>query len=60
MRATSAILLLVAFTVNPTAGSSAKKHLAGNKEDHAVDTTIKNNEDAFLFASTQQRTQVKN
>ena len=51
MRATSAILFLVAFTVNSTAGSPAKKHLAGNKEDHAIDTTIKNNKDVFLFAS---------
>jgi hypothetical protein len=51
MRVTSAILFLVAFTVNLAAGSSAKKDLAGKKEDHIADTT-KNNEDAFLFAST--------
>ena len=50
MRVTSAILLLIAFTANLAAGSSAKKGLAGKKEDHVVDTT-KNNEDAFLFAS---------
>ena len=50
MRVTSAILFLIAFTANLAAGSSAKKDLAGKKEDHVVDTT-KNNEDAFLFAS---------
>lgn len=50
MRVASAILFLVAFTVNLAAGSPAKKNLAGKKEDHVVDTT-KNNEDAFLFAS---------
>jgi len=51
MRVTSAILFLVAFGVNLAAGSSAKKDLAVKKEDHVVDTT-KNNEGAFLFAST--------
>ena len=51
MRVTSAILFLVAFTVNLAAGSSAKKDLAGKEEGHVVDTT-KNNEGAFLFAST--------
>src|SRR5262245_11588589 len=51
MRVTSAILFLVAFTVNLAAGSSAKKDLAGKKEDRAADTIIKNNKDAFLFAS---------
>ncbi len=50
MRVTSAILFLIAFTANLAAGSSAKKGLAGKKEDHLADTT-KNNEDAFLFAS---------
>jgi len=50
MRVTSAILFLIAFTVNLAAGSSAKEGLAGKREDHVVDTT-KNNEDAFLFAS---------
>ena len=50
MRVTSAILFLIAFTANLAAGSSAKKGLAGKKEDHVIDTT-KNNEDAFLFES---------
>jgi hypothetical protein len=50
MRVTSAILLLIAFTVNLAAGSSPKKDLAGKKEDPVVDTT-RNNEDAFLLAS---------
>ena len=50
MRVTSAILFLTAFAVNLAAGSSAKKDLAGKKEDHVVDTT-KTSEDAFLFAS---------
>jgi hypothetical protein len=50
MRVTSAILLLIAFTANLAAGSSAKKGLAGKEEGHVVDTT-KKNEDAFLFAS---------
>src|SRR6476661_1297815 len=49
MRVTSAILLLIAFTANLAAGSSAKKDLAG-KKDQLVDTT-KTNEDPFLFAS---------
>ena len=51
MRVTSAILFLTAFAVNLAAGSSAKKDNAGKQERHVVDTT-KNNEDAFLFAST--------
>jgi len=51
MRVTSAILFLIAFAVNLAAGSSAKKDIAGKQERHVVDTT-KNNEDAFLFAST--------
>ena len=51
MRLTSAILFLIAFTANLAAGSSAKKDLAGKKEDHVVDT-VKNNEDVFLFASS--------
>src|SRR5690349_8743225 len=50
MRVTSAILFLIAFTANLAAGSSAKKDLDGKKDVHVVDT-IKNNEDAFLFAS---------
>ena len=50
MRVTSAILFLIAFAVNMAAGSSAKKDIAGKKEDHVVDTT-KNIQDAFLFAS---------
>src|SRR4029078_5910629 len=51
MRVTSAILFLTAFAVNLAAGSSAKKDNAGKQERHVVDTT-KNDEDAFLFAST--------
>lgn len=54
MRVTSVILFLIAFTANLAAGSSTKKDLPGKKEDHVVDTT-KNNEDAFLFASTVTR-----
>jgi hypothetical protein len=50
MRVTSAILFLIAFAVNMAAGSSAKKDLAGKKENRVVDTT-KNNQDAFLLAS---------
>jgi hypothetical protein len=48
MRVTSAILFLIAFTVNMAAGSSAKTN--HKKVDRVVDT-IKNNEDAFLLAS---------
>jgi len=51
MRVTSAILFLIAFAVNLAAGSSAKKDIAGKQERRVVDST-KNNEDAFLFAST--------
>src|SRR5215831_17924140 len=54
MRVTSAILFLIAFTANLAAGSSAKKDLAGRKRDQMVDT-IKNNEDAFLFASAVKK-----
>jgi hypothetical protein len=50
MRVTSAILLLIAFSVNMAAGSSAKKDLAGKKENRGVDTT-KTNQNAFLLAS---------